>query len=794
METAAQGGGNPDIYGVAHWVRMERSRAGQAAEVARGQGISAPDSIERGRTLLANGADPEAMMNEFERTARLSSDDMAVARAYGERLAQEARRIEERAGTNSEEWRAAYERANAWERRSKRMQTEWSKTGQAQQGATDIDTGSYTGLQMAYEDATEGKKFTPSQAKAARKLASGVKAADADARRATRRVFEETAKVENQANATDEAVAERQRTAEQAGNLGKALAASDKTVADAEAGANRAVRGRRPKAEVDAAKQKLEMARLARKAAQTALDAASKRARQAAIKAAKAEAKMAGLSTAAKLWKAARVYIEAGRDDLNEIIDKLAVDTGMSRAKVIAELARLKKPRRLLDAAWRKQTLARNMHELAKRWLRNQQVPGWERAIRSIPRSMFALKVGFHGTVALGTHAPAVMFQPRFWASYFTNFGRMYKLVFSPSYYEMQVQDMLRRENYVTARRAGLVNDPFTGEDFNDPLVSQYIGAITGMGNRGYFVLKILRQDMFDQLWNKLPKTQKIPEVAAAIADGVNHATGVTRWTPRGASVALFAPRLEASRVAWLGVDPARAVRAFANWANASEGEKRFAINQVKEKAWVLATLGGMLAMNQGLLVATGSKQRVNFTDPMAPDFMKFKAAGMTLSWGNPLITMARLPLRLWAVREGGRGKMAKLKTPEETTGGVLMEFGRSQLSPLASLLADVWTKTDWQGRPLPNSSRQVPKRLQAQGVQPYTWTEFALEQMAFIPAEEAIREVFKTGWGMDEEHVKGYMKALAIIAFDAATGGRLTDDPEAAGSGKRFSIGTGVK
>jgi len=30
-------------------------------------------------------------------------------------------------------------------------------------------------------------------------------------------------------------------------------------------------------------------------------------------------------------------------------------------------------------------------------------VPSYEKAIRKIPRSLFALKVGFHGTVALGT-------------------------------------------------------------------------------------------------------------------------------------------------------------------------------------------------------------------------------------------------------------------------------------------------------------------------------------------------------------------------------------------------------
>ena len=48
-------------------------------------------------------------------------------------------------------------------------------------------------------------------------------------------------------------------------------------------------------------------------------------------------------------------------------------------------------------------------------------------------------------------------------------------------------------------------------------------------GDRGYSVLKMLRQDMFDQVWNKLPDSLKTPEMAQQMADGINHVTGVTK-------------------------------------------------------------------------------------------------------------------------------------------------------------------------------------------------------------------------------------------------------------------------
>jgi hypothetical protein len=341
------------------------------------------------------------------------------------------------------------------------------------------------------------------------------------------------------------------------------------------------------------------------------------------------------------------------------------------------------------------------------------------------------------------------------------------------------MQDLVRRPNYIRARRAGLVNDPSSYEDFNNPKIAQYVGRLSGMGNRGYSVLKILRQDMFDQYWNKLPKTAQIDEVASAIADGVNHSTGVVKGAaPTGANVVLFAPRLEASRVMWLAGDPIRAVKAFADWKNADEGERQFAINQVKEKAWVAGTLLSLLALNQGILSATGSDQEINFTDPMRSDWLKFKAAGMTGSYGNALLSLMRLPARLYAIRESDGGKLKNLVYPDEDSWHALGEYARSQFSPFASLLADLWFKGDWQNRPLPNSERPVPKRLRNQGIEPYTWPEFIVDKALPIPAEEAAREVFR-GMGMDNTQEERARKTMAVVSIlgQLLTGGRLVED-----------------
>src|ERR1035437_7946581 len=164
---------------------------------------------------------------------------------------------------------------------------------------------------------------------------------------------------------------------------------------------------------------------------------------------------------------------------------------------------------------------------------------------------------------------------------------------------------------------------------------------------------------------------------------------------------------------------------------NASQGEKYFAMNQLKEKAWVVGTFGSLLALNQGVLSASDSKQKVNVTDPFKPDFLKFKAAGMNVSYGNPMITMARLPLRLF-VGVANEGKFNKIVYEDENVATVLFEYVRSQMSPFAGTATDLAIGRDFMRKPLPRAAfgllpgkTNIPKRLQAEGIKPYTWAEY---------------------------------------------------------------------
>lgn len=172
-----------ETTGIAHRVSEAR---GTAAE--RGEGISAEDSVTHGRELLAEGGDPEEAVRQHSATGAISADTMALVRAQAERLGRAAKDAEEAHGPDSPEYKAAAKADAEWIKKIKPLQTEWHKIGQAQQGETEIDTGTFHGLRRAYTEAS-GKDFTAKQAEQAREVAGKVKEATAEAETAKQNVI-----------------------------------------------------------------------------------------------------------------------------------------------------------------------------------------------------------------------------------------------------------------------------------------------------------------------------------------------------------------------------------------------------------------------------------------------------------------------------------------------------------------------------------------------------------------------------------------------------------------------------
>ncbi len=484
------------------------------------------------------------------------------------------------------------------------------------------------------------------------------------------------------------------------------------------------------------------------------------------------------------VWQRAKDLLDSGEDDYSTIVNKIATDTGLSEAEVHAKLAEPKSVRKVTDEMYAKMAKRRAIVNQAKDWIKNQQTPGIIKALKVVPNAMFRVATALHGTVFGVTHAAINIFNPTEWATYWPNFIRQFKLMGlhdRGAYHERMMQQLERDPNFIFAKRAGLNNDPhrFT-DDIQSVWNTKYLREIGQMGNRGADAIKLMRQAMFNNAWEKYSPELRTLDDAKLLADAVNHATGSIRTRfPEWSNWAFFAARLEASRWAWMLKDPAKAGEIMTRWSTGKPttyGERMFAMRELKQKATIAGTYLGLLAANQGLLTYSDSKQKINFTDPSKADFLAFKAAGHQVSPISPMLGMVRLFSNLLHISMGTRSRYEQMQPKGKEIGGLLYQYVRGKLSPSLGVGVDIATQADLFNRPLPFSKERVPASVRRQGEGKYTYTEYALTHFLPLFAEEAVREVWKKQ-GMNEEQIDHWIAGLATAALMGSTGFRVTED-----------------
>lgn len=726
-----------DIFGISDKARQRMAEQGEVPYVPPGEGTTMWESIQHGRQLLRDGRNPQEAIDNFTRTHRFGYDDISILRAKMEQLYKQAQKVKEKMGADSPEYLAAKQKLVALSDATKEMSTEWHRIGMGQQGMTDVDTGDVLSMEKAHRDA-KGHDFTEEQRGEAEEIAGEVR----KARKERAQAEEETI------NKIDQMVKKKAPGVKPA-----------KTLAEARAQfAEGAAEGGTPD-------------------------------------------KMTPKQVRA-LWDRARnEYIAKGVANIDDIASGLAKDFGVTREQVKRALTQPKGTKPLTDELYLKQARARQLEAAARAWLAEADLPKALRAFKSIPDLLFSAKTLGHGTVGMITHAGAIAFDPRTWNIYSRNFLEQFKLAYKGIldadtrgvYHESRMQDLIRDPNWLVAKRAGLANDPFKFyDDYQKQQMHTALGSLVKAGNRGFDVLKILRQDLFNREWERISPAERTKEMSQALAELINHATGVVTGNVFGsiegaANTFMFAPRLEASRWAWLFKDSAKTLATVAKAAAGGEVspvEKMAAMSDAARKGAIFGTFMSMLALNQAMLSLFGVEQEVNFTEPNRGDFLAFKGFGHEVGVIGPLLRLVgfltdEVKIAATGFGVGQRSKLERTESVGKEMAGRAWQYARGKASPFGGIVADVATSENWRGQPMPWSEAKLRASVRRQGLEAETWPHYLTTQGVSIPIEEMLKHVWE-GQGIDEATATQWLNGLLSLSVTGFTGVRVPEDKRA--------------
>jgi len=470
----------------------------------------------------------------------------------------------------------------------------------------------------------------------------------------------------------------------------------------------------------------------------------------------------------ADIWRIAKSeFIDKGAT-FDETIKGMADMLGM-RQEHIAQAFTMPKVRRVVsNDMWQKQQRRRDAINHAKQVVESLHEPALLKKIKdayNVPRA--ALVFG-HGGVFPMTHMGQSLFVPTEWKTFFRASANAWKAM-SPKQYEIAIQRHLADPDYLIARRASKSVDP----------TQPTVGILNPSGkskwsDRGFNSLKIARLQMFKQMWNKLSPEERVLDNAKAIMNVVDHATGEVHLGKAGGFMArvFFAPKLIPARFMAAVVDPIKAAGTFANWKNASAGERMAARFVMKRQAQTIAFYAGALALNQGLNQWLGSKDKVNMTDPTKSDWLSFKIGGLAIRPPNAVIETIRLAGGL-VTPFFATNKQLRGDTPSAAASHRLADYFRYKLHPTIQTGLEAVQGVDLFGRKLPYpglremATGEVPKESEKKP--PISWPEYAIGKGP-IPFAGGAREFYDLlrEQGMGHADAKTWLRAIGVGAIES--------------------------
>lgn len=430
--------------------------------------------------------------------------------------------------------------------------------------------------------------------------------------------------------------------------------------------------------------------------------------------------------------------------------------------------------REVANAAWKAQYNRRVITQQAKDLYRAQTMGPITKALRpllTVPR-WISVGGGIHGVVFPFTHGGDLLLRPASWGTFFKGVLNTWKSL-SPAASERLLDSMRRQDLFETALRSGLD----VGK--NSHPVGMGGGGISA---RTWDALTVMRYELWNNAMQKHTKPTmseaEILDIGKNLAEWANHATGSGKGVISSSKLApaLFGPKITQSKLNRLFVDPVKTVQTFAKMArnpdSVTAGEKAVAWQRLSGSMQYVGSLLGFLAANQGLLMATGQKQNINFGDPTKGDWLKFKAGGF--EFGIPgmhtelktLGQILNLP-RMSKQELHGKGRREELAK-------IFGQYWISKATPAAQIAAETGLGMAFPDRPVPWSPE--PGKPGKPG-SPYTkerygWAEYAWTH-APIPLTGPVAYVYQQlrASGAKVPDAAMMMRALMMFGVGVTTG-----------------------
>jgi len=433
-----------------------------------------------------------------------------------------------------------------------------------------------------------------------------------------------------------------------------------------------------------------------------------------------------------RIWDYVKNYfIDLGVTDLHTILKGVSIDLGLTPKQALDIIGNNKSYRKITTEMWDRATRRRRIVNAAKAEMDYGDSPMFEKVMRKIPRFFFAAKVFGHFGVGGMTHAGMYVFTFLDWGRYIKNFLKQYRLAVDPRYYERQMQLLKLKPHYNEWVRSNLGIEPerrvtdyeIFGRLLEGSNAGKLIKSINESGTRGFSMLKLLRYDVAENLYKHWSSgvdkagEESQRELRDLIAAYVNASTGVSsiKFSERNKgydealSAAFFAWRLEMSRWHRLIKDPYNAVK----YAFSDDPAKRAISHIILTRALQhIFTYGSALALNQALLKLSGSKEKVNYTNPFKPDFLRFKTrGGNTLIMSAGMVSAIRLVSSMvYALNPKSTPLVigGKLEPKRTTLERVSINYGFNKVSPIVEEAISLLTGTNFNGQEIRDESQRT--------------------------------------------------------------------------------------